>query len=520
MKARNNLRYQKREVFSVYYELDKTPSGDYLAVPLNDVKELGFMVPGRSFLTNQAKRSFKGNVIYLSEKDMAEFLLIYKYRNGCLPEIKERCCNNISRLPKANEPLKEKQIPNYEEIAYSVDDHRSDCTDILYRNPYIQSVTDFLMYLLVCWIVKEHPVQGPKMLDTRLINLRTWIRKKVVRLQGKVYDDKTRLMWVYTKRTEFPTCPTCGHTFGELKNVHLSAKYPAYQPHCSSRCAALDSRVSEKMKKTSLQRYGTEHPSSSPQVSEKIARTIETRYGSKSILNRPSFRETIRSTCLRKFGSLTPLQNREIYEKTKETVKRRYGVDNVLCLPSIRNKAIRTMRSKYGVSNPLKSPEIREKMQATVMRHLGVRFPAQSPDVVDRIIATRIKNQRRENRPKMDGLTFDSHWELAFYQYCVSHGMNITYHPHSLSYVFEGTIHRYYPDFLVNGKLYEVKGDCFIQKDGTWKCPFRKKGTTDKDYDRACRQLEAKRKCLLDNGVTIVSGVELRHIDKLFEETK
>lgn len=53
-------------------------------------------------------------------------------------------------------------------------------------------------------------------------------------------------------------------------------------------------------------------------------------------------------------------------------------------------------------------------------------------------------------------------------------------------------MHYYFPDFEIDGKLVEIKGDCFFAEDGTACCPF------DHSLDE---RYEAKRQCGLENGV-------------------
>lgn len=56
------------------------------------------------------------------------------------------------------------------------------------------------------------------------------------------------------------------------------------------------------------------------------------------------------------------------------------------------------------------------------------------------------------------GFYCDSSWELAFVIYCLDHNLPIKRCRQCLRYEFEGEIHRYYPDFEINDKIYEIKG--------------------------------------------------------------
>ena len=56
------------------------------------------------------------------------------------------------------------------------------------------------------------------------------------------------------------------------------------------------------------------------------------------------------------------------------------------------------------------------------------------------------------------GIYCDSSWELAYLIYCLEHNISITRNYDFLEYEFEGKKFKFYPDFIVDGKLVEIKG--------------------------------------------------------------
>ena len=61
--------------------------------------------------------------------------------------------------------------------------------------------------------------------------------------------------------------------------------------------------------------------------------------------------------------------------------------------------------------------------------------------------------------------------------------------------LFNNEEHQYWPDFLVDGQLFELKGDQFLKEDGTWQNP----------YDHSLDALyEAKHQCAITNNVKIL----------------
>ena len=56
------------------------------------------------------------------------------------------------------------------------------------------------------------------------------------------------------------------------------------------------------------------------------------------------------------------------------------------------------------------------------------------------------------------GIHCDSSWELAFVIYCEEHNISIERNHKYLTYIFEDKEYKYYPDFIINNTLYEIKG--------------------------------------------------------------
>lgn len=56
------------------------------------------------------------------------------------------------------------------------------------------------------------------------------------------------------------------------------------------------------------------------------------------------------------------------------------------------------------------------------------------------------------------GIECDSGWELAFLLYQLNTGANIKRNSDYFIYYIDGVAHRYYPDFIIDGVYYEIKG--------------------------------------------------------------
>ena len=81
-----------------------------------------------------------------------------------------------------------------------------------------------------------------------------------------------------------------------------------------------------------------------------------------------------------------------------------------------------------------------------------------------------------------DGVRFDSAAELAFWIWHRETGSNIKRCDGADRIEFKtgGSVVGYYPDFKLDGKYIEIKGDQFFKLDGTMFCPYRKKSWSDK----------------------------------------
>ena len=56
------------------------------------------------------------------------------------------------------------------------------------------------------------------------------------------------------------------------------------------------------------------------------------------------------------------------------------------------------------------------------------------------------------------GYWCDSSWELAFVVYNIEHNIIFERNYVGYDYIFENEIHKFYPDFIIDGIFYEIKG--------------------------------------------------------------
>ena len=166
-----------------------------------------------------------------------------------------------------------------------------------------------------------------------------------------------------------PNC-ICGN---QLKYVGF---YCGYQKHCSSKCAARDPIVKEKLVKTNLEKYGVEHSSQLKEYNDKMLQTKLEKYG--KYVNT----EKIKQVNLERHGVEWPAQLHSTIEKMKQTKLERYG-DPTFSNPE---KMKQTKLERYGdpaFSNPEKTKQTKlekygnptftnpEKMKQTKLERYG-----------------------------------------------------------------------------------------------------------------------------------------------------
>ena len=159
---------------------------------------------------------------------------------------------------------------------------------------------------------------------------------------------------------------------------------------------------------------------------------------------------------------------------------------------------IRKMREKYNVDNYFQTSEFKEKYRNKMQENYGVDHYFQSKEFRN--------NTVYYNRYMYNNIMFDSSYELVFYIYAIEHGSSIVREPFRLECVTDdGVKHYYFPDFICDGVLIEIKGEHLLDENKKLKKCY-------KNQDQYI--LDAKQKCIEDNNVMILSRND---IDFAFE---
>lgn len=151
-------------------------------------------------------------------------------------------------------------------------------------------------------------------------------------------------------------------------------------------------KISEKVKKTNLKKYGVEVATQNKDVRNKISDTWKD-------VNKDDMLEKRKKTNLEKYGAEHHQQNLEqkekikngliknqggvgfaskkISEKISQTNLERYGAENAMLNEEVQEKLKQTIQKKYGVDNPTKSIEIIEKRKFNNIKKWGVSSNSQ-----------------------------------------------------------------------------------------------------------------------------------------------
>lgn len=234
---------------------------------------------------------------------------------------------------------------------------------------------------------------------------------------------------------------------------------------------------------------------------KKIEETFMDHYGVKCNLSLASNREKQYSTCEKKYGNRFPQKTQAVKDKCKKQNQEKYGKDWFVQTDEFREKSRETClehsNGKYEHSGQypeaiakrvekFDADKWREHYKATSLERYGVTSPMKIPEI----------RKKCQHKYLFDGVNFDSMPEIAYYIYLRDHNIEFEYQPNKpIFYFVNGKMHAYHPDFLVEGRLVEIKGKQYF-----------KNGKLIDPYTKNNERAEAKYQCMLENDVKLIIG--------------
>lgn len=311
-------------------------------------------------------------------------------------------------------------------------------------------------------------------------------------------------------------------------------------------CILKSKEIQEQIKKTNKEKYGAENVFAAEEIKSRIKETMIERYGVEHALQYNDFLEKCNKTKLERFGTLGISALPEIKEKLKRAHLKKYGVVHSSKSDVVKAKTAKTNLERYGYtaaaknekvkkklsvamkanfSNKERYKQIMEKREKTSIQKYGYTAAAKRLETrkkLSSIMKAHFSNPKRkreilEKRYRTNlkrygvsgavtfryiykNVKFDSSWELAFYLYNLSLNKPIKRCTKSFEYEFEGNSHLYFPDFEINDKIFEIKGDHFFNEEGLMICPFNRV----KDG-----LFQAKQQCGIKNNVIFITRKEI-----------
>lgn len=228
----------------------------------------------------------------------------------------------------------------------------------------------------------------------------------------------------------------------------------------------------EKRKQTNLKKYGVENLFKDV---ERIKQFRKEKLGVENVSQLESVKEKKKQNSLKKFGTENPTQSEIVKNKIKCTNLKKYGTESALASEAIKEKIKQTNRTKYGYDYHTQTPEFKAHLKAIwqdkkkrqeLSKKVSKTWSQKSAEELRRIRAKAYKAYEYQDE------IFDSSWELAVWIWANETGKNIKHEPTCIEYEYDSIKHKYFPDFEIDGKLIEVKGDHFFNEKGEMICPF------------------------------------------------
>ena len=211
--------------------------------------------------------------------------------------------------------------------------------------------------------------------------------------------------------------------------------------------------------------------------------------------------EKIKQTKLLRYGS----ENYNNAERNKETLKRKYGTDCSFKIKEVKTLIKEKWNERYG-GHPMKSKEVRMKLEESMIQKYGFRNASQVPNIC---------SKKSKHKYNLDDYSFDSKAEFLVYKFCKENGLKVVYQPKSIEYKDSlSKSHQYIPDFEIEGKLYEVKGDYLLTNENKLYFPYRNT-LTETELNEFDSRDEAKTQCMKDNHVTIIRTSQINELGKI-----
>lgn len=176
----------------------------------------------------------------------------------------------------------------------------------------------------------------------------------------------------------------------------------------------------------------------------------------------------------------------KMLEKMKKTNLEKYGVEFVSQIQEVKDKQKETFIEKYGEDYAFK---FSKKGKENILKRDGD------------FAILRNGYRKRHKQYSWNGETFDSKWEIYYWQWLKDNNIEFDFQPEPINYFFDGKRHEYNPDFKIGNKYVEVKNDSLL-----------------KEMINSDGKEHAKYLCMIENNVKILLQKDIYPYQKYFKE--
>lgn len=175
---------------------------------------------------------------------------------------------------------------------------------------------------------------------------------KICKYCGKEFTPKF-VREEYCEGPHFANCEVCGKSY-EVKDVKRSDARRTCSEECRFKLQVQNTdydKMVENLVNTLQDKYGVDNAAKIPGTHDKIKATTLERYGKAWYSQTDEYKRRVELTDKDKYGYEHHLKSPDIIDKRTTTVQDKYGVDNVFQADEIKERSKQTLQAKYGVNN-------------------------------------------------------------------------------------------------------------------------------------------------------------------------
>lgn len=213
-----------------------------------------------------------------------------------------------------------------------------------------------------------------------------------------------------------------------------------------------------------------------------------------------SLRKGFRKHCSRACSTTDP----EVYKLKSETEFKNTGYHSPMEDPKHHQKMIELSKLPENQQKRI------ESCKSNNGQGTGFQIKSVKENAIDSIFNKYGKKYIKISRSYLyNDIIFDSSWELAYYIWLNDNNIKFEYQPNIyFEYQVNNKKYKYFPDFLINEKLYDIKGTQFFNDTGEYIDPYIK--NTEK--------AKAKYQCMLDNNIILLKDDFIKPILNYIKE--